>query len=130
MRVVRLREIEEQIKLNTVELQKAFAETIPMVAGTPQLVSWQAQDKVFSVAYEGQRLFPGFQFDDSGQPLPLISQVLLVFSKDPDRSSWDDAFWFFGASGWLDGATPIEALLKDSQSVLLAAQQAVLGNEC
>lgn len=123
----RLREIERQFDQNTRDLQKEFVLEIAIAAETPQLVEWEAQRQIFSVRYEGRTLYPAFQFGEDGRPLPILARVLEILGKDRDRTRWEDAFWFFSASGWLCGETPIECVEKDPQAVVFAAEQAVAG---
>ena len=38
---------------------------------------------------------------------------------------WQIAFWFVAENGWLDGARPIDAMLRSEEEVIEAAGRAV-----
>jgi hypothetical protein len=73
---------------------------------------------------DGQRLYPSFQFDASGNPLPHLRAVLAAL--DPDREApWGDAIWLNAPAEDLDGSTPAEALRTDrADDVVRLARQA------
>ena len=62
----------------------------------------------------------------NGQPLPVVGQVLELFSEVPSRVDWDNAIWFVAANGWLGGRMPYELLTNAPQKVKHAAEQEVL----
>src|SRR5215212_476181 len=39
---------------------------------------WKTDGRIFSVQYRGTNYFPGFQFDEDGQPLPVMAEILPV----------------------------------------------------
>ncbi|MCE0459630.1 antitoxin Xre/MbcA/ParS toxin-binding domain-containing protein [Curtobacterium flaccumfaciens] len=61
---------------------------------------------------DGKRLFPDFQFDDRGQSLPRLNQVLEAFGGSKD--AWDAALWLAQPEQDLGGQTPAEALRGDN----------------
>lgn len=90
---------------------------------------WRREGRIFAVTHGGTDLYPAFQFGDDGQPRDIIAQVLTILAGDPARTAWQNAFWFVGANGWLDGAAPVERLDPASDRVLEAARQAVAARE-
>lgn len=61
------------------------------------------------VTADGFRLFPSFQFDAVGHPLPRLGEVLA--GLDPAQvDPWGDAVWLNAPSDDLDGLTPAAAL--------------------
>lgn len=75
---------------------------------------------VFSVRYHDAEVFPGYQFDEQGRPLPVIAQVLAVLREV--RSPWEIALWFTGANGWLGAARPVDLLRTAPEGVVEAAR--------
>lgn len=74
----------------------------------------------FSVLHQGRELFPAFQFDPDGHPLPVIADVL-AFLRDI-RTPWEIALWFTGANGWLGGSRPVDMLRTAPHRVVEAAR--------
>lgn len=61
------------------------------------------------VTADGFRLFPAFQLDAAGRPLPRLHEVLA--GLDPTQvDPWGDAVWLNAPSDDLDGLTPAAAL--------------------
>ncbi|UXN27185.1 hypothetical protein N8D74_17520 (plasmid) [Curtobacterium flaccumfaciens] len=70
------------------------------------------------------RLFPAFQFDAVGQPLPRLSEVLVELDPEAD-DPWGDAVWLNAPSDDLDGLTPAAALRTErADDVIRLARQA------
>lgn len=91
------------------------------------LRDWRDDKRVFSVEENDRVLYPAFQFDEHGQPLQIIEDVLAILGQVKSRSDWDNAFWFAGGNGWLsNGATPLDKLGVDPAAVKHAAEQLVL----
>lgn len=87
---------------------------------------WRKPGKIFAVTHGGRELYPAFQFDEEGRPRPIIGELLAILRQDEQRDDWDQALWFIGENGWLDGKTPLECLDTDPAAVKKAAQQEVL----
>ncbi len=80
---------------------------------------WRKARRVFAVEHQGRTLFPAFQFDAEGKPLPVIREVLAALG---DRHfGWPTALWFTASNGWLDGRRPVELLVADPGAVVAAA---------
>ena len=82
---------------------------------------WRAAGRIFAVTGGGKAaLFPGFQFDAGGQPVPVIADILesLADRLDP----WSLALWFTGDNPRLGGLRPVDALNGDADAVLAAAR--------
>jgi hypothetical protein len=79
---------------------------------------WRRESRIFSVTYRGVPLYLGFQFDDDGQPLPVVQQVLeLIGAWD----EWDIALWFVRSNPTLDRHAPVELLTREAERVVRAA---------
>jgi hypothetical protein len=79
---------------------------------------WKAARQIFGVRYAGREVYPAFQFKDRA-PRPVIGQALEALPAD--MSSWQIAFWFAGANGWLGGACPMDRL-DQPEAVVAAAR--------
>jgi hypothetical protein len=138
-----LAEVELKIAEATVDLRREFLERVPVRTST-QLheragfpgnnpsqtgLRWRKQGKLFSINHGGRELYPAFQFGPDGRPLPIVAELLAILARDPDRTEWDNALWFAGESGWLDGKTPMERLQSEPELVKQAAEQEVLRDE-
>jgi hypothetical protein len=82
---------------------------------------WKKEGKIFSVLYRGKTYFPSFQFDDGGQAVPVVADILSTLGRK--IRSWDLALWFTASSGWLDGERPVDLLIRNPDAVRLAAQR-------
>ena len=132
-----------KIAESTASLRKDFLERTPVLtsaqvheqAGFPggnasqTAHRWRKQNKIFAITLGGRELYPAFQFDETGRPRPIIKELLEILSRDDERTEWDNALWFAGDSGWLDGRTPIDCLDSDRDAVINAAEQEVLRDE-
>jgi hypothetical protein len=76
------------------------------------------------VTADGFRLFPAFQIDEGGQPLPRLREVLAEL--DPaELDPWGDAVWLNTPSDDLDDLTPAAALRTPrADDVIRLARQA------
>jgi hypothetical protein len=81
---------------------------------------WKQTRRVFAVPYAGKTNFPAFQFDQNGEPKPVIHDILGVLQKH--YGPWEIGLWFTAANGILGGRRPVDVLDKDSGKVLAAAQ--------
>jgi hypothetical protein len=138
-----LAEVELKIAEATVDLRRDFLERVPVLtsaqlherAGFPGSnpsqtgLRWRKQGKLFSINHGGRELYPAFQLGPDGRPLPIVTELLEILARDPDRTEWDNALWFAGESGWLDGKTPMELLQSEPELVKQAAEQEVLRDE-
>lgn len=138
-----LGDVELNVAEMSADLRREFLEQVPLRtsaqvherAGFPggnpsQTVHrWRKQGKIFSVHHGGREWYPAFQFGEDGRPRPIIAELLAILHRDTERTEWDNALWFSGDSGWLDGKTPIEMLVSDPDSVKRAAEQEVLRDE-
>lgn len=135
--------VELKVAEMSADLRREFLEQVPLRtsaqvherAGFPggnpsQTVHrWRKQGKIFSVNHGGREWYPAFQFGEDGRPRPIIAELLEILHRDTERTDWDNALWFTGDSGWLDGKTPIDLLHSDPDSVKRAAEQEVLRDE-
>ncbi|MHB8324553.1 MAG: hypothetical protein ACYDHB_09065 [Candidatus Dormibacteria bacterium] len=82
---------------------------------------WRTQRRVFCVAVRHVQHYPAFMFDEHGQPLAVIAEVMATASH---LGGWGLALWFTGASERLGGARPVDRLRSDAGAVLAAASEA------
>ncbi len=83
---------------------------------------WRRDRRIFGVpGSDGSQLYPGFQFDTSGQPRPAIARIIEALA--PAMDGWSLALWFVAANGWLGSQRPADYLHDDQ--VIIAAQQLV-----
>lgn len=83
---------------------------------------WRSKGKVFSVDYRGRQLFPGFQFDPSAAPLPVVADVLAALPRE-EMSEWEVALWWVAANEWLGGERPVDLLGDDPAALPSAASR-------
>ncbi len=81
---------------------------------------WKQEKRIFSVPHQGAEIFPGFQFDEHGQPREAIRDIVAALGGS---SPWELALWFISANGWLDGRRPVDLLDVDSLAVGQAARR-------
>ena len=86
---------------------------------------WRRQGKILAVDFGGQLLFPAFQFDAQGKPLPVIERLLTILA--PANNEWAIAIWLITPNGWLGGQRPVELLMSDPDAVCEAARDEVDG---
>jgi hypothetical protein len=71
---------------------------------------WVQEKKIFSVRFEGQQLFPQFQFQD-GRPIPAVSEVIKTFPEI--ATGWDLAYFFLSPNPNIGGSKPVDLLKRD-----------------
>jgi hypothetical protein len=81
---------------------------------------WRSKGRIFSVDLHGRKLFPGFQFDASASPLPVVTEVLAALPRE-EMSSWEVALWWVAANEWLGGKRPVDLLTEDPSALPSAA---------
>ena len=115
-------ELAEEFGLMTaVELARHVSSTAKNVSETAR--RWRAARKTFAVSWDGALVYPGFQFDEGGRPLPVVAEVIAAVG---DRlQGWDLALWFTADSSWLDGDRPVDLLRRSPGDVVDAARSAV-----
>ncbi len=82
---------------------------------------WRVEGSIFAVPVRHTQRYPGFQFDEHGRPLTVISEVMAVAGH---LGGWGLALWFTAASERLGGARPVDRLRRQPGSVLEAASEA------
>jgi hypothetical protein len=86
---------------------------------------WKQEARVFSVPHRGLVYFPAYQFDEKGQPLPVIARVLATLGRH--SREWELALWFTSINGWLNGRRPVDLLLDEPGEVARAAEREAEG---
>jgi hypothetical protein len=86
---------------------------------------WKQEGKILSVNHQGLLFFPAFQFDDDGQPLPVLVSILSSVGRQ--SGGWELALWFIAANGWLGGRRPVDLLRREPEAVARAAEREAEG---
>jgi hypothetical protein len=68
---------------------------------------WLNDGKIFYVKFQGQLLYPAFQFRH-GEPLPVVARMLSVLGDDP--TGWDRALFFATPNAYLNNDKPMDRL--------------------
>lgn len=88
---------------------------------------WLRDLRIFAVPPIGDRRFPGFQFDASGRPIPIVRDVIQALALT--LGGWELALWFTGPNSTLDGGRPVDLLATHPPDVLAAARHEVEAGE-
>ncbi len=80
---------------------------------------WRRQGRILAVPYDNREFYLAFQFDDAGQPLPAVADVLAIMAG---RSPWDIALWFVTDNPWLQRRRPADLLADQARRVTRAAE--------
>ncbi|MFM0619062.1 hypothetical protein PQR37_33930 [Paraburkholderia nemoris] len=85
---------------------------------------WKKEGRVFAIERAGQTLYPRYIFDDLGNPIPAVAEILKVFEGfTPFRI----ASWFESTNSMLHGKRPREVLATGPLAVIEAARDHVVG---
>jgi hypothetical protein len=128
--------VEARIDAANAEMRRDFLATFPVVEaaavhdragyeGTNKAqtaAAWRRANRILGLPYAGRIVYPLFQFDDDGQPWPLVQPVLRALPAD--RSAWQRAFWLVSPNEWLDERVPADALRIGDERVVEAAGHA------
>jgi len=82
---------------------------------------WRRKGRIFSVNFRGATLYPAFQFDNKGQPRPVIARIARALGNQ--GSEWQLALWLTSSVGWLNAQRPVDLLETDPEAVAEAADQ-------
>ncbi len=86
---------------------------------------WRTKNRVFAIPDSVGLLYPSFQFDHRGRPLPVMAALLAQLQ--PALDGWQLALWFTTATSRLGGLRPVDVLDSDDPTdhgLLLAAARA------
>ncbi|CAB3740989.1 hypothetical protein LMG22037_06440 [Paraburkholderia phenoliruptrix] len=83
------------------------------------VIDWGREGKIFSVDLAGRTLFPGYIFDELGNPIPEVAEILKIFY---DYTPIRIASWFESTNSMLHGKRPRELLATDPAAVVEAAR--------
>ncbi|NHN57174.1 hypothetical protein G9U51_15490 [Calidifontibacter sp. DB0510] len=115
----RVRAIDEEFGLlDSAAVAELSGSTASNAAATAS--RWMRAGKVFAVRLGGRTLFPAFQFDELGAPLPLVRDVLTAYGPATGTAL---ALWFTAPNAYLAGDRPVDRL-GDRDEVVAAAKQA------
>jgi hypothetical protein len=79
----------------------------------------QTQGQLLTLnSFEGQTLYPAFQFNAAGKPYPEIAKVLEIFSGAVE-TPYTIASWFVSPQDLLDDKTPAAWLQEGGDPTLL-----------
>ena len=82
--------------------------------------AWRAAGRIVGVQWQGQLVFPAFQFDARAQPREPIARILSHL-RDAGLGDWEQALWFTTKTGWLSDRCPVDVLDEDPAGVVSAA---------
>jgi len=83
------------------------------------------QDRLLALWNGEQYMYPGFQFDQHGEPLPVMGELLLT-ARPLGWSPWDLLFWLSAPTGYLDDARPVDLLTSRPDAVASAFSKVAL----
>jgi hypothetical protein len=89
--------------------------------------NWKKDGTIFAIQYRGVDYFPIYALDpdENYRPFKAVAEVLRVFGES--RTGWGTAFWFAGLNSYLDDRRPQDLIASDSELVIAAAKDEVLG---
>ncbi|MCX5538084.1 hypothetical protein M3A49_00975 [Paraburkholderia sp. CNPSo 3076] len=90
----------------------------------PLVQSWQTEGRVFAIERAGQNLYPRYIFDELGNPIAEVAEVLKVFEG---HKPFRIASWFESANSLLRGRRPREVPATNAAAVVDAAKDHVVG---
>lgn len=82
--------------------------------------------KLLAVRWQGEYLYPAFQFDQDGSALPSIPELLKILPTTD--ANWSAMFWIFQPTGRLGGLRPADVLAGNPDAVVAAAALDFLGD--
>ncbi|MFM0439432.1 hypothetical protein PQQ84_23440 [Paraburkholderia strydomiana] len=96
-------------------------------AAIPRAVAirWKQEGKIFSIDLARETLYPAYIFDELGNPIPEVAEILKLFS---DYTPFRIASWFESTNGMLHGKRPRERLATDPSAVVEAARDHAQGS--
>ena len=65
-------------------------------------------------------VFPDFQFDECGRPLPEVPELLTTLPAG--NGGWRETFWLYSPHALLDGRSPAEVFAEDPRRVINVAR--------
>lgn len=80
---------------------------------------WRNDRRIVGVHVKGEWRYPAFQFDQAGQPLPIVRDLINVYEP---ATEYTMLAWLTAPSGYLDGARPVDLLRPSPQDVFDAAR--------
>jgi hypothetical protein len=97
----------------------------PNAANKHSLASrWLSQGRIFAIEHSGQKVFPDYEFDPLGNPIPEMQELLAILEG---YSSFRLASWFESSSSQLGGKKPQELLARNPKAVIAAARAHITG---
>lgn len=82
---------------------------------------WRHEQRIFGVRHRDAVYYPGFQFGGDGRPLPVVRDVLRVFSGH-GLTDWEIALWLAAPTSSLSDRRPVDLLSDDPDAVVEAAR--------
>lgn len=83
----------------------------------------RSQDKILSVTVGGQKLLPAFQFNNWGELERPVAEINQILKTDETMDDWAAWAWWYSATSFLSGESPIDVIGDDPERVRLAAQR-------
>lgn len=90
---------------------------------TRSLLQAESERRIFSIAHQGQVLYPNYAFANNEGPhlLPHLAEVISALG--PAKNGWDLAFWFKSPNNFLGNQRPEDILGQEPEKVLSAAYE-------
>lgn len=80
---------------------------------------WKRGNTIFAINHQGQDRYPSYALGVDGKPLPVMKDILQVFSGK--KAPLLIGLWFCSVNSWLGGVAPKDAIETRPQDVLNAA---------
>jgi hypothetical protein len=106
------------------EIQREFVQKWPMIYDSEQLEAAAMRREVFGVQLSGVTLYPAFQLDEDGEPLPVIAE-LLKLADERSIADWSVALWFVAPHGKKPTSRKPVDMLKDKDRLLQVFLKAI-----
>jgi hypothetical protein len=84
--------------------------------------NWRRAGRVIVVPWHGRALVPGFQLLADGSPDPGLRPVLRILD-DQGFGPWEQALWWVVPAPRLEGARPVDLLLRAREMTPEGAEQ-------
>lgn len=107
--------------LTAEQLVMRFPATFSSVDAVQDLLD---QRRIFAILIDQKEVFAAYQFDQDGVPWPVIAPLCEMWKH---RSGVALAAWMESINGYLGGPRPREMLSVDSEAVLRAAEDHMIG---
>lgn len=92
-----------------------------------RLRKWTRDGTIFSIRHNGVEYFPGYALDPLSEYRPYLALKTVISQLAGAGDGWGLALWFHAANSFLGGRCPRELMATQSDRVVAAAADAVIG---